>query len=127
MGDDPGGGMPFVVDIHTARDTGLVDRKLVNHLTRLGYKVPKNVVLDVGEGGIKGPMYENRAIFGRELTDHLKSIKWQGKDDWRPQEVQAVGWMALSNKLTGETGRGGNVAMAMDRNCLLYTSPSPRD
>lgn len=116
MGDDPGGGMPFVVDIHTARDTGLVDRKLVNHLTRLGYKVPKNVVLDVGEGGIKGPMYENRAIFGRELTDHLNSIKWQGKDDWRPQEVQAIGWMALSNKLTGETGRGGNVAMAMDRN-----------
>ncbi|WP_293319982.1 hypothetical protein [Phenylobacterium sp.] len=116
MGDDPGGGMPFVVDIHTARDTGLVDRKLVNHLTRLGYKVPKNVVLDVGEGGIKGPMYENRAIFGRELTDHLNSIKWQGKDDWRPQEVQAVGWMALSNKLTGEGGRGGNTATAMARN-----------
>tara|TARA_R100001440_G_scaffold18221_2_gene30689 strand:- start:1310 stop:3757 length:2448 start_codon:yes stop_codon:yes gene_type:complete len=116
MGDDAGGGMPFVVDIHTARDTGLVDRKLVNHLTRLGYKVPKNVVLDVGEGGIKGPMYENRAIFGRELTDHLNSIKWQGKDDWRPQEVQAVGWMALSNKLTGEGGRGGNTATAMSRN-----------
>ena len=116
MGDNPDGGMPFVVDIHTARDTGLVDRKLVNHLTRLGYKVPKNVVLDVGEGGIKGPMYENRAIFGRELTDHLNSIKWQGKDDWRPQEVQAIGWMALSNKLTGETGRGGNVAQAMERN-----------
>ena len=116
MGDDPGGGMPFVVDIHTARDTGLVDRKLVNHLTRLGYKVPKNVVLDVGEGGIKGPMYENRAIFGRELTNHLNSIKWQGKDDWRPQEVQAVGWMALSNKLTGEGGRGGNTATAMARN-----------
>ncbi|MBL20009.1 MAG: hypothetical protein CMC82_09370 [Flavobacteriaceae bacterium] len=116
MGNEPGGGMPFVVDIHTARDTGLVDRKLVNHLTRLGYKVPKNVVLDVGEGGIKGPMYENRAIFGRELTDHLNSIKWQGKDDWRPQEVQAVGWMALSNKLTGEGGRGGNTATAMSRN-----------
>ena len=73
-------------------------------------------MLDVGEGGIKGPMYENRAIFDGELTDHLNSIKWQGKDDWRPQEVQAIGWMALSNKLTGETGRGGNVAMAMDRN-----------
>tara|TARA_R100000231_G_scaffold28871_3_gene25655 strand:+ start:6889 stop:9546 length:2658 start_codon:yes stop_codon:yes gene_type:complete len=116
MGNDPDGGMPFVVDVHTARDTGLVDRKLVNHLKRLGYKVPDNIILDVGEGGIKGPMYENRAIFGRELTEHLNSISWQGKNDWKPQEVQAVGWMALSNKLTGEGGRSGNTATAMTRN-----------
>jgi len=116
MGDSPDGGSPFVVDIHTARDTGLVDRKLINHLKRLGYQVPDNVILDLGEGGIKGPMYENRAIFGRELTEHLNSINWQGKNDWKPQEVQAVGWMALSNKLTGEGGRGGNTATAMTRN-----------
>lgn len=116
MGNNPDGGSPFVVDVHTARDTGLVDRKLVNHLKRLGYEVPDNVILDVGEGGIKGPMYENRAIFGRELTEHLNSIGWQGKNDWTPQEVQAVGWMALSNKLTGEGGRSGNTATAMTRN-----------
>ena len=116
MGNSPDGGSPFVVDVHTARDTGLVDRKLVNHLKRLGYKVPDNIILDVGEGGIKGPMYENRAVFGRELTEHLNSIGWQGKNDWTPQEVQAVGWMALSNKLTGEGGRSGNTASAMARN-----------
>lgn len=116
MGNSPDGGSPFVVDVHTARDTGLVDRKLVNHLKRLGYKVPDNIILDVGEGGIKGPMYENRAVFGRELTEHLNSISWQGKNDWTPQEVQAVGWMALSNKLTGEGGRSGNTATAMTRN-----------
>ena len=116
MGNSPDGGSPFVVDVHTARDTGLVDRKLVNHLKRLGYEVPDNIILDVGEGGIKGPMYENRAVFGRELTEHLNSISWQGKNDWTPQEVQAVGWMALSNKLTGEGGRGGNTATAMTRN-----------
>ena len=116
MGNNPDGGSPFVVDVHTARDTGLVDRKLLNHLKRLGYKVPDNIILDVGEGGIKGPMYENRAVFGRELTEHLNSISWQGKNDWTPQEVQAVGWMALSNKLTGEGGRSGNTATAMTRN-----------
>jgi len=116
MGNNPDGGSPFVVDVHTARDTGLVDRKLVNHLKRLGYEVPDNLIIDVGEGGIKGPMYENRAIFGRELTEHLNSIGWQGKNDWTPQEVQAVGWMALSNKLTGEGGRSGNTATAMTRN-----------
>ena len=32
MGNSPDGGSPFVVDVHTARDTGLVDRKLLNHL-----------------------------------------------------------------------------------------------
>ena len=116
MGNSTEGGSPFVVDVHTARDTGLVDRKLLNHLKRLGYKVPDNIILDVGEGGIKGPMYENRAIFGQELTEYLNSISWQGKSDWKPQEVQAVGWMALSNKLTGEGGRGGNTASAMTRN-----------
>ena len=78
--------------------------------------MPDNIILDVGEGGIKGPMFENRAVFGRELTEHLNSISWQGKNDWTPQEVQAVGWMALSNKLTGEGGRSGNTATAMTRN-----------
>ena len=67
MGNSTEGGSPFVVDVHTARDTGLVDRKLLNHLKRLGYKVPDNIILDVGEGGIKGPMYENRVILDKSL------------------------------------------------------------
>ena len=81
MGNEEEGGKPFTVDIHTARDTGLVDQVLLNHLQRLGYDVPSNVTVDVGGGGIKGPMYENRAIFGRELTDHVNSINWQGRND----------------------------------------------
>ena len=101
MGDDPVGGAPFVVDIHTARDTGFV--------------VPDSVITDLGTGGISGTKYENRSIFGRELTDHLNEIGWQGKSDWKPREVQAIGWVGLT-KLYGDTSQGGDIAKAFGRN-----------
>ena len=115
MGNNPEGGSPFVIDIHSARETGLVDQKYINHLKRLGYDVPDDIILDVGEGGIKGPMYENRAIFGRELTDHLNSINWMGKSDWKPREIQAIGWNNLT-RLTGDVQAGGNIDTALTRN-----------
>ena len=105
MGNDPGGGTPFVVDVHTARDTGLVDQKLINHLDRLGYDTAELKAaqegrpLDFGDS-VTETKYENRADFGRKLTDHLNSIGWQGRTDWTPSEVQAVGWGAMT-KLTG--------------------------
>ena len=35
----------------------------------------------------------------RDLTKYLNKIGWQGKKDWRPEEIQAVGWMGMT-KLT---------------------------
>ena len=32
MGNAPEGGSPFVIDIHSARETGLVDQTYINHL-----------------------------------------------------------------------------------------------
>lgn len=97
------GGKPFVVDVHTARDTGLVDPILLNHLERLGYKVDRdNIKIDFGGGGVKGTMYESRADWGRKLTDHLNKIAWQGRTDWEPKQVQAVGWMALNHLYGGK-------------------------
>lgn len=104
MGNHPSGGAPFVVDIHTARDTGLVDQRLVNHLARLGYnkadlkKLKKDLA---GAGGVKDTTYENRAQFGRDLTDYLNETQWQGKSDWTPSEAQAVGWMGMT-RLTAD-------------------------
>ena len=105
MGNDPGGGTPFVVDVHTARDTGLVDQKLINHLDRLGYDTAELKAAQEGRpfdfgDSVTETKYENRADFGRKLTDHLNSIGWQGRTDWTPSEVQAVGWGAMT-KLTG--------------------------
>ena len=115
MNNKPEGGHPFVVDVHTGRDTGLVDQEFINHLKRLGYNVPKNLIIDHSGGGIKGTMYENRALFGQELTKHLNNINWLGKSNWTPTEIQAIGWMNLT-KLTGQLGTSGNVKSAFSRN-----------
>ena len=118
MGDDPAGGSPFVIDIHSARDTGLVDPVLINSLNKLGYDVPENLKLDFGESGIKGTKYESRALFGMELTKYLNDIKWRGRNNWESSEVQAIGWMNMSG-LTGEAtgaGAGGDVRSAFAQN-----------
>jgi len=115
MGNDAAGGQPFVVDVHTGRDTGLVDQVLVNHLEKLGYDVPDDVIVDLAGGGIKGPQYESRAMFGREITEYLNGISWQGRSDWKPREVQAIGWMGLT-RMYGDTGVGGDTVSAFGRN-----------
>jgi hypothetical protein len=115
MNNNSDGGAPFVVDVHTGRDTGLVDQEFINHLNRLGYDVPENLIKDHAGGGIKGTMYENRALFGQELTENLNSINWLGKSDWKPMEIQAIGWMNLT-KMTGQLGTSGDVASAFSRN-----------
>ena len=114
MGNKPEGGSPFVVDIHTARDTGLVDEIYINHLKRLGYDVPENLIVDVGGGGIKGPQYESRALFGQQLTEELNDQNWMGRNDWEPAEIQAIGWMQLSG-MYGGSNTGGDVVDAFTR------------
>ena len=114
MGNKAEGGSPFVVDIHTARDTGLVDEIYINHLTRLGYDVPDNLIVDVGGGGIKGPQYESRALFGQQLTEELNDKNWMGRSDWEPAEIQAIGWMQLSG-MYGGSNTGGDVVDAFTR------------
>ena len=104
MGDVPAGGGPFVVDLHTARGTGLLDPGIINHLDRMGYDVPPHVRDATPDftDSISAAKYESRAQFGRNLTDHLNDIKWQGKDDWTPTEVQAVDWTTMM-RLTADT------------------------
>ncbi len=94
---------------------GLVDQIYLNHLTRLGYDVPENIVTDFGDGGIKGTMYENRALFGQQLTAHLNDMNWLGKSDWEAAEIQAIGWMQLSG-MYGTPNTGGDVVDAFARN-----------
>ena len=115
MGNKPEGGSPFVVDIHTGRDTGLVDQIYINHLNRLGYDVPKDLIVDLGGGGIKGAQYENRALFGQELTQHLNDQNWMGRSDWEPAEIQAIGWMQLSS-MYGTPNVGGDIQDAFTTN-----------
>jgi hypothetical protein len=97
MGNKPEGGEPFVVDVHTARDTGMVDQELINHLTRLGYDKDQLAQLKTDLGtSPSSPQYENRVKFGKELTNYLNERNWQGRSDWKPKEVQAIGWMGMT-------------------------------
>lgn len=114
MANHPDGGQPFVVDVHTGRDTGLVDQELINHLTRLGYNAKdiKKLKVDM-HASPSETQYENRVQFGHELTDHLNRIGWQGRTDWTPAEVQAVGWMGMT-KLTAN--QADDVVSGLDRN-----------
>jgi hypothetical protein len=100
MANHPDGEAPFVIDVHSARDTGMVDQELINHLSRLGYdpKALGKLEIDL-KGTPTEAAYENRAAFGRGLTQHLNDIGWKGRSDWRPEEIQAVGWMGMT-KLT---------------------------
>jgi len=112
-GNNQAGGSPFVVDIHTARDTGLVDEILLNHLERKGYQVDRqNIKTDFAAGPTE-TQYENRADFGRALTKYLNDNSWQGRTDWTPKEVQAVGWMAMT-KLTADASEDS--VTALERN-----------
>ena len=112
-GNDAQAGQPFVVDIHTARDTGLVDPILLNHLERLGYKVDKDAIKVDFQAGPTDTQYENRADFGRMLTQTLNDTAWQGRNDWKPHEVQAIGWMAMT-RLTADAA--DNTTSALERN-----------
>lgn len=115
MANHPDGGSPFVVDIHTARDTGLVDETLLNHLRRLGYNEEDIAKAKVDLNGTpSGTQYENRASWGRnDLTNYLNNIEWQGRKDWSPEEVQAVGWMGMT-RLTAD--KAEDVVSGIERN-----------
>jgi hypothetical protein len=112
-GNDERAGQPFVVDIHTARDTGLVDGILLNHLEKRGYKVNRDAIKTDFMGGPTDTQYENRSDFGRALTARLNEIGWQGRNDWQPKEVQAIGWMAMT-KLTADAA--DDTVTALERN-----------
>lgn len=112
-GNEQSGGSPFVVDIHTARDTGLVDEILLNHLERKGYQVDRQNIKTDFTAGPTETQYENRADFGRNLTQYLNDNSWQGRTDWTPKEVQAVGWMSMT-KLTADAAEDS--VTALERN-----------
>jgi hypothetical protein len=112
-GNDKRAGQPFVVDIHTARDTGLVDGILLNHLEKRGYKVNRDAVKTDFMGGPTDTQYENRSDFGRALTARLNEIGWQGRNDWQPKEIQAIGWMSMT-KLTADAA--DDTVIALERN-----------
>ena len=118
MGHDPTGGMPAAVDIHTGRDFGLVDNKLVNRLQTLHGLTPgKDFTVDMGDGVPGTLQYERAAEFQHQIADHLNSLDngkgFDGRNDWTPAEVQALGWGAIQ---IAHGSAPENMAFALNRN-----------
>ncbi|HEY7421448.1 MAG TPA: hypothetical protein VH541_05515 [Gaiellaceae bacterium] len=99
MGHDEKGGSPSAIDVHSGRDFGHVDEKLVARLQSLhGLKPGEDFVVD-SSGVPDKYQYERAAEFYQEITDHLNQMDggkgFDGYNDWTPAEVQALGWGAI--------------------------------
>ena len=96
MGDDPLGGEPVVIDRHAARDMGYVDIAMMAHLQKAGADTSQ-IVQDIAgapnPGAPRETQYESAAQQYRDLTKKLNKQNWQGRSDWTPRQVQAVGWI----------------------------------
>ena len=98
-------GAPAVVDRHTWRDFGFIDNALLNHLKKAlpDNKKLKSIKLDRQDPSVTDTEYELAANWLRKMTDDLNARNWKGRSDWKPNEVQAVGWMGITTAL-GDVG-----------------------
>ena len=96
MGDDARAGQPAVIDVHTARDAGLVDETFRDRLIKLGAnkRAMMNLEIDL-KGAPTESQYERQAEYMHEVMDYLNDNELFGGGFERVAEVQALGWMAL--------------------------------
>jgi hypothetical protein len=114
LGHKAEGGSPFVVDRHSYRDAGYVDPPFLNFIEKIfGPKRAKTIKKDGNEAGaVSSPQYERASEWGNNLTNSLNEQSWQGRNDWTPAEVQAVGWIAMETMI----GQVEDVSVAFEQN-----------
>lgn len=99
MGDDPRGGWPTANDIHAIRDLGYVDKKIVARLRNPERGAPwKRGIqeFEVDSGGSPTVhQYERMRKQYEAISQHLNDISFDGRGDWTPSEVQALGWSTV--------------------------------
>lgn len=120
MGHAPEGGAPTAIDVHALRDLGYVDQKLVGKLAKRGLQPFEHFVID-SPGVAKGPMYERAAEKYQKITDLLNRRKYDGRSDWTPAQVQALGWGAIQ-KFHGVEPEGLDKALEMNSRVFLPSS-----
>ena len=99
-------GAPAVVDRHTWRDFGYIDGVVLKYLrTALPKnKSLKNLKVDRKVPSVTNTEYEIVADWLRKMTNELNARNWKGKNDWKPRDVQAVGWMGITEALPDTVG-----------------------
>jgi hypothetical protein len=118
-GDDPRAGAPAVADVHSLRDTGTIDPTMHDWIRKTyGDEVADRIAPDPGSSPSE-TKYEWAANRMRQWTDDLNAMKWRGRNDWTPAQVQAVGWMSMS-KMLGRAGQTAEEAIASTKRYLAY-------
>ena len=101
MGDDPRGGRPTANDVHAIRDLGYVDPKIVARLRNpeSGAMFRKGLgehEFQLDSGGSPGDhQYERMREQYEAIADEMNRTSFDGRNDWKPAEVQALGWSAI--------------------------------
>ena len=105
-GFDASMGAPAVVDRHTWRDFGYIDDVVLKYLTTAlpNNKTLKNLVVDRKKPTVIDTEYELVADWLRKMANDLNTKNWKGRSDWKPRDVQAVGWMGITEALPSEGG-----------------------
>jgi hypothetical protein len=101
MGDHEHGGAPSAIDVHAMRDQGLIDDKLAAKMLAV-HGLRKGIDFQIDSTGrASGPLYERLSERYEDIARHLNeyknadgSIGFDGRTDWKPREVQALGWGA---------------------------------
>ncbi len=118
-GHDLAGGRPVAVDVHALRDQGYVDPKIAARLEKnFGLKANEHYSFD-SDGTASGYKYEQVRKQYETLTDHLNRTGFDGRRDWTPAEVQALGWSGIQ-VMHGVVPE--DLAMAFERNTRRISS-----
>jgi HK97 family phage portal protein len=99
FGDDPDFGTPVVADVWAHRDVGYIDKGWMGSeragITLGRFADVKTLASDeVSLPGNPG-RYEKVAQFYQDLVPTLNKRKFLGRDDWTPNQAQAIGWGAM--------------------------------
>lgn len=118
-GHDPRAGAPFVADVHSLRDMGMVDGPVLSWAEKTyGPDAVAGLKKDAIGGGPSETQYEWSANKGRDLTDWLNKQGYMG-GGWTPAEVQAVGWKTMS-KMMGRAGETPEQAITANTRPMSY-------
>lgn len=99
MGDNPRGGSPAVMDVHSSRDVGLVDETFHTWLKKKFGDQADQVKIDV-KSGVSETQYERGSEKMNLFAEEANRVGFLG-GDWTPAEIQAVGWKYMGDKVGG--------------------------
>jgi hypothetical protein len=99
MADDPRGGSPSVMDVHSTRDMGFVDETFHKWLVENFGDIAKDVKVDVS-GGPQVTQYERGSERMNEFAEEANKRGFMG-GGWTPSEIQAVGWKYMGDLVGG--------------------------